>query len=59
MFDADVFGPFQKPEIAAIQAKISEFCLALPEVIPDQQFGTPCFRAGKKNSALCTFIGVA
>ena len=50
--DADVFDPFQKPEIAAIQAKISEFCLALPEVTPDQQFGTPCFRAGKKN--FCT-----
>ena len=50
--DADVFDPFQKPEIAAVQVKINEFCLALPEVTPDQQFGTPCFRAGKKN--FCT-----
>ena len=50
--DAQVFDPFQKPEIAEIQNRIRDFCMALPEVTPDQQFGAPCFRAGKKN--FCT-----
>lgn len=50
--DAEEFDPFQRPEIAAVRAMISDLCLALPEVTPDQQFGTPCFRAGKKN--FCT-----
>ena len=29
--DPAVFDPFEKPELAAVQAQIAEYCLALPE----------------------------
>lgn len=50
--DPAVFDPFQKPELATVQAQIAEYCLALPEARQDQQFGAPSFRAGKKT--FCT-----
>ena len=50
--DPAVFDPFQTPELAAVQALIAEYCLALPETSQDQQFGAPSFRAGKKT--FCT-----
>ncbi len=50
--DAEEFDPFQRPEIAAVQAMISDLYLVLPDVAPGQQFSTPCFRANRKN--FCT-----
>ena len=38
--------------IADLVQQIAQWCLALPETSRDQQFGNPCFRAGKKN--FCT-----
>ena len=47
--DPAVFDPFQTPELAAVQALIADYCLALPETSHDQRFGAPSFRAGKKT----------
>ena len=53
--DAEEFDPFQRPEIAVVQAMISDLYLVLPDVAPGQQFSTPCFRAGKKNFCILHF----
>lgn len=50
--DPAVFDPFQTPELAAVQALIADYCLALPETSQDQRFGAPSFRVGKKT--FCT-----
>ena len=47
--DAEEFDPLQRPEIAVVQAMISDLYLVLPDIAPGQQFSTPFFRAGKKN----------
>lgn len=50
--DPEVFDPFVKKHASQRLGLIREFCLNLPEVSEDKQFGNPCFRAGKKN--FCT-----
>ena len=50
--DPAIFDPYQRPEIAAKLAQISQYCLALTETRLEKQFGSPCFRAGKKT--FCT-----
>ena len=56
---AEEFDPFQRPEIAAVQAMISDLYLVLPDVAPGQQFSTPCFRANRQNFLPCIFTAVA
>lgn len=50
--DPVVFDPFSSRNAQARLKQIEEICLSLPETSRDQQFGNPCFRAGKKN--FCT-----
>jgi predicted DNA-binding protein (MmcQ/YjbR family) len=50
--DPEEFDPLVAPHRKRSLAQISKLCLALPETSQDQQFGNPCFRAGKKN--FCT-----
>ena len=50
--DPEVFDPFNGEIARQRLAAVAEICLALPEVSEDKQFGSPCFRAGKKN--FCT-----
>lgn len=47
--DPEEFDPLSAPRAQEIVAGLRERCLALPEVIEDTQFGTPCWRAGKKT----------
>ena len=50
--DPEVFDPFCSATAQAHLQSIEQVCLALPETQRGQQFGNPCFRAGKKN--FCT-----
>jgi hypothetical protein len=43
------FDPFVAAHAQEKLAQIRDYCLRLPEVSEDTQFGNPCFRAGKKN----------
>ena len=43
--------PFVAGTGAKLLARLETICLALPETTPDDQFGAPCFRVGKKNFA--------
>ena len=55
--DPAVLDPYQRPEITARLAQISQYYLALPETRLEKQFGSPCFRAGKKSSCTLHFYG--
>ena len=44
--------PFAMPIPAQHLQDIADYCLSLPETQQGDQFGAPCFRAGKKN--FCT-----
>ena len=50
--DPEVFDPFNAPHARKKLQQISQYCLDLPEVNAASQFGSPCFKAGKKN--FCT-----
>ena len=50
--DPELFDPFGLPHRQAAIKTVADYCLSLPEVTPDEQFGSPCWRAGKKN--FCT-----
>ena len=50
--DPEAFDPLVAPHRQRLLQQIAQWCLALPETTQDQQFGNPCFRAGKKN--FCT-----
>ena len=50
--DPEEFDPFNAPHAQTKLEQIREYCLSLPEVTEDTQFGNPCFKAGKKN--FCT-----
>jgi predicted DNA-binding protein (MmcQ/YjbR family) len=44
--------PLQGKRAQAVLRATRKLCLALPETCEDTQFGSPCFRAGKKAFAL-------
>lgn len=50
--DPEEFDPFVAPKAREHLLIIENICLALPETTRAYQFGSPCFRAGKKN--FCT-----
>lgn len=49
--DPEDFDPLSPPRIQEIVSGLRERCLTLPEVSEDDQFGNPCWRAGKKTFA--------
>ena len=51
--DPEIFDPYVAEHARAKLEQVREYCLKLPEVTEDTQFGNPCFRAGKKN--FCSF----
>ena len=50
--DPEEFEPFVASKAQEHLSIIEDICLALPETVRASQFGSPCFRAGKKN--FCT-----
>ncbi len=42
-------NPLKSKENATILKRLRAFCLGLPEVVEDKQFGNPAFKAGKKS----------
>jgi hypothetical protein len=50
--------PFAMPIPAQHLQDIADYCLSMPETQQGDQFGAPCFRAGKKTFAPYTFAVV-
>jgi predicted DNA-binding protein (MmcQ/YjbR family) len=51
--DPEIFDPLSAAHLRETVAAVRSFCLALPEVSEATQFGSPCWKAGKK-----TFCGL-
>ncbi|MEO8673207.1 MAG: MmcQ/YjbR family DNA-binding protein [Tahibacter sp.] len=49
---ADEIDPFQSAAVQKLLQPLRKFCLSLPEVEEDRQFGSPVWRAGKKTFAM-------
>ena len=47
--DPEIFDPLSAAHLRETVAAVRSFCLSLPEAAEGRQFGSPCWKAGKKT----------